>query len=195
MVPGSPDSRDPPLHDEGHRQAQALGRRLAPDRKRIDAIFASDLRRAVATAAYLATPRGLVAEQRRLLREVWLGDWEAGEFRRRAMIRDPEWLAFARSGRRDLVPGSEGDDALRARVRTTIEDLLAGHRGQTIAVVAHGGVIQAYLAEIFGNPRSIFADIENTSVTVVRAIDDVRGVGVVNDCSHLYDPVIGPSLG
>ena len=56
-------------------------------------------------------------------------------------------------------------------------------------------MIQAYLAEIFANPRSIFADIENTSVTVVRAIDDVRAVGVVNDCGHLYDPVIGPPLG
>jgi 2,3-bisphosphoglycerate-dependent phosphoglycerate mutase len=158
-------------------------------------VYASDLRRAVATAACLARSRGLVTEQRPTLREVWLGDWEAGEFRRRAMVRDPEWLAFAASGRWDLVPGSEGDDALRTRVRTAIEDIVAGHPGQTVAIVAHGGVIQAYLAEILANPRSIFADIENTSVTVVRAAGDLRTVAVVNDCSHLYDPVIGPPLG
>jgi probable phosphoglycerate mutase len=136
-----------------------------------------------------------VAEQRPALREVWLGDWDAGEFRRRAMVRDPEWLAFAATGRWDLVPGGEGDHALRTRVRTAIEEIIADHPDQTVAVVAHGGAIQAYLAEIFANPRSFFADIENTSVTVNRAVGDVRIVGVVNDCSHLYDPVIGPPLG
>jgi 2,3-bisphosphoglycerate-dependent phosphoglycerate mutase len=195
VVPGSEESLDPPLHADGRIQAETLGRRLAPDRKRIDAVYASDLRRAVATAAYLAEPRGLVTNQRQTLREVWLGDWEAGEFRRRAMVRDPEWLTFAESGRWDLVPNGEGDVALRTRVRTAIEAIVADHPDQTVAVVAHGGVIQAYLAEILANPRSVFADIENTSVTVVRAVGDVRTVGVVNDCSHLYDPVIGPPLG
>jgi 2,3-bisphosphoglycerate-dependent phosphoglycerate mutase len=195
VVPGSEASLDPPLHAEGQIQAETLGRRLAPERKRIDAVYASDLRRAVATAEWLARPRGLVTHQRRTLREVWLGDWDAGEFRRRAMVRDPEWLAFAQSGRWDLVPRGEGDMALRTRVRTAIEEIVAHHQGQTVAVVAHGGVIQAYLAEIFANPRSIFADIENTSVTVVRAVSHVRTIAVVNDCSHLYDPVIGPPLG
>lgn len=192
VIPGSEQSEDPQLHEEGQRQAEALARRLAPSRKRIDAVYASDLRRAVQTAAGLAEPRKLTVEQRPSLREVWLGDWERGEFRRRAAARDPEWLAFAQSGRWDLVPGSEGDDSLRTRVRGTIEEILAAHAGQTIAVVVHGGVINAYLADIFANPRTFFLAVENTSITLVRAIDMIRTVVVANDCSHLYDAVIGP---
>jgi probable phosphoglycerate mutase len=195
LIPGSEETLDPPLHDEGTRQAEALAWRLAPERKRIDAVYASDLRRAVDTAERLAEPRALLVEQRPALREVWLGEWEKGEFRRRAAVRDPDWLAFARAGRWDLVPGSEGDASVRQRVREAIEELIKAHAGQTIAVVAHGGVINAYLAEIVGNPRSFFVAVENTSITVVRALDDSRTVLVVNDCNHLYDPVVGPVLG
>lgn len=195
VVPGSAESNDPALDEEGERQAELLGARLAPDRKRIDAVYSSDLRRASGTARWLAGPRGLGVETRPALREVHLGDWERGEFRRRAAVRDPEWLAFAQTGRWDNVPGSEGDDALRARVRGAIEDIVAGHPDHTVAVVAHGGVINAYLAEVTGNPRSFFAAIENTSITVVRANRDLRTIVVMNDCSHLYDPVLGPPLG
>jgi probable phosphoglycerate mutase len=195
VVPGSEGSNDPALSEEGERQAELLAIRLRPDRKRIDAIYSSDLRRASGTASGLAQPRGLAVEIRPALQEVHLGDWERGEFRRRAAIRDPEWLVFAETGRWDDVPGSEGDDALRARVWGAIEDIVSAHADHTVAVVAHGGVINAYLAEVTGNHRSFFAAIENTSVTVVRANRDLRMIVVMNDCSHLYDPVLGPPLG
>jgi broad specificity phosphatase PhoE len=188
VVPGSDESLDPPLHDDGHRQAEALARRL--EGKAIAAIYASDLSRAVQTAGYLAMSRDLDVQPRQDLREVWLGEWERGEFRRRAQARDPEWVAFARSGRWDLVPGSEGDDALRTRVTRAIDEIAAHHRGETAAVVVHGGVINGYLAATFGTTASWFALIENTSVTVVLAGAERRILVTVNDCSHLYDPVV-----
>jgi probable phosphoglycerate mutase len=188
VIPGSDESLDPPLHDLGHRQAAALASRL--EQKAIAAIYASDLRRAADTARYLADTRGVEVRSRPDLREVWLGEWERGEFRRRAYARDPEWLAFARAGRWDLVPGSEGDDALRARVSGAIGEIAARHRGESVAVVAHGGVINAYLAETFGTRSSWFALIENTSLTVVLAGAERCILATVNDCGHLYDPVV-----
>ena len=188
VVPGSDESLDPPLHDLGHRQAEALARRL--DGKDIAAIYASDLARAVQTAGYLSMSRDVEVQQRQDLREVWLGEWERGEFRRRAQTRDPEWLAFARSGRWDLVPGSEGDDALRTRVARAIGEIAAHHRGETAVVVVHGGVINGYLAATFETTSSWFALIENTSVTVVLAGAERRILVTVNDCTHLYDPVV-----
>ena len=195
VVPGSEDSNDPALSEEGERQADLLGARLAPARKGIDAVYSSDLRRASETARRLSEPRGLALGIRTALREVHLGDWERGEFRRRAAVRDPEWLAFAETGRWDNVPGSEGDDALRRRVRDCIDGIVADHAGATVAVVAHGGVINAYLAEVTANPRTFFAAIENTSITILRARRDLRTVILVNDCNHLYDPVLGPPPG
>jgi probable phosphoglycerate mutase len=188
VVPGSDESLDPPLHDVGHEQAQALAARLAS--KTIGAVYASDLKRAYTTAGYLAEPRGLEVQQRRDLREVWLGDWERGEFRRRAQARDPEWLEFARAGRWDAIPGSEGDDRLRARVTTAIDEIAATHIGESVAIVVHGGVINAYIAACLDIHRSWFAMIENTSVSVVLAAPARRFLATVNDCTHLYDPVV-----
>lgn len=191
VVPGSDESLDPPLHELGVAQAEALDQRLAE--LEIDAVYASDLKRAVATAKPLAARRGLEITQLKDLREVWLGDWERGEFRRRAFVRDPEWLEFARSGRWDAVPGSEGDHALRERVSRTVHRIAAAHVGQTVAIVAHGGVINAFVAASYNTDRSYFAAAENTSVTVVHIRDGLSFLVTLNDCHHLYDPVFGPT--
>ena len=193
VVPGSEASEDPPLHEQGVAQAGALAARLAP--KRIDAVYASTMARAIQTADALARPRHLEVEQIPELREVFLGDWERGEFRRRAATRDPEWLRFAESGRWDLIPGCEGDVAFRGRVVTSIDRIVSSHPSETVAVVCHGGVINGYLAELYGLESSFFCTIENTSVTVVRSGPHGRVVVAVNDCHHLYDPVVaGPPL-
>jgi probable phosphoglycerate mutase len=191
VVPGSPESEDPPLHDRGVEQAAALAARL--EAKHLDAIYSSDLRRAIETAAPLAASRDLEVRRRPDLREVFLGDWGEGEFRRRALARDPEWLRFAESGRWDLVPGSEGDDAFRARVRGAVQGIVAAHAGATVAVVCHGGVINAFLADLHAMHASFFCAIENTSVTLVRLGPHGDSVLAVNDCHRLYDPVVeGP---
>lgn len=119
-----------------------------------------------------------------------LGDWGNGEFRRRAAVSDPEWTAWSLTGRWDGIPGCEGDDALRRRFAGVVDSLAERHRGQRIAVVAHGGAINAYVSHLLGVHRSLWMTVENTSITLVR-LSAVSGATVVsiNDCHHLYDPV------
>jgi probable phosphoglycerate mutase len=178
VVPGSDESLDPPLSEAGVAQAAALALRLEP--MRIDAVYSS-------------AGRGLAVHQRKELREIWLGDWERGEFRRRAYVRDPEWMRFAENGRWDFVPNSEGDDAFRNRVHDAIARILADHDGQTVLVVCHGGVINGYLAALYDCVPSWFVAVENTSITLVRAGGGRQLVITVNDCHHLYDPVVSPA--
>jgi broad specificity phosphatase PhoE len=189
VVPGSPEAADPPLHDAGVLQAERLAARLGG--KTIHAVYSSHLARARQTAAPLAAARGLTVEVHPELEEVRLGDWSNGEFRRRAFVRDPEWVRWSRTGRWDGIPGGEGDDALRARVAGVIDRLNELHQGQTIAVVAHGGSINAYVAHLLGTHRSLLFTIENTSITAVRVSPDGPTIVTVNDCHHLYDPVLG----
>ena len=188
-VPGTPDSADPSLHTDGIIQAQLLARRLAP--KTLQAVYSSHLARARLTAAPLAAQRGIPVGVFNDLEEVRLGDWGHGEFRRRASIGDAEFLAWARTGRWDGIPGAEGDDVFRARVGGVVNELAQRHRGESIAVVAHGGTIGTYLASILGIHRSLWMTVENTSISVVRINDDGPTVVAVNDCHHLYDPVLG----
>ena len=65
---------DVPLNDEGRRQAQALSREL--DGCRFDAVYSSDLARAIETAEILAEQRGLEVTALPALREKHFGTWE-----------------------------------------------------------------------------------------------------------------------
>jgi probable phosphoglycerate mutase len=190
VIPGAPDSFDPPLHEQGLLQVTALAERL--DGKHLDAVYSSDLARAVQTATPLAQPRGLSVVTRTDLREVHLGDWEGGEFRRRAAALDPDFIRFAEAGRWDAIPGAERDEDLRARTLGAVQELAATHAGGNIAVVCHGGVINAVLAELLRIERSTFTVVENTGITVIRFAADGRALVVTtNDTHHLYDPVVG----
>lgn len=188
VVPGSPESADPPLHAEGERQAALLAARLAP--KRLDAVYSSHLRRAVQTAEAFAVPMGLAVSIDPQLEEVRLGDWGNGEFRRRAFVQDPEWVAWSRTRRWDGIPGAEGDEVFRRRVTLAVDRALAAHPGGRIAVVCHGGVINAYLAVLLGSSRTIWMTCDNTSISVVHHTPDGHSIVTANDCRHLDDPAL-----
>lgn len=188
VVPGSAESADPRLHTIGVDQADRLAVRLQG--KTIHAVYSSHLARARQTAQPLAAARGLTVIEFPDLEEVRLGDWGNGEFRRRAAVGDPEWVAWSRTGRWDGIPGGEGDEPFRTRVSAVIGQLIEQHRGQCIAIVAHGGSINAYVAQLLGVHRSLVFTVENTSITAVRVGAHGPTVVTVNDCHHLYDPVL-----
>ena len=177
-----------PLHVLGVEQAAALATRLTG--KQIHAVYSSHLARARQTAQPLADARGLPVIEHIDLEEVRMGDWGNGEFRRRAATADPEWVAWSRTGRWDGIPGGEGDDAFRKRVSSVVAGLVERHPGETIAVVAHGGSINAYVAQLLGVHRSLVFTVENTSITSVRIGANGATLVTVNDCHHLYDPVL-----
>ncbi len=193
VVPGALDSADPALSEIGCVQAGALACRL--HLRRIDAVYASSMKRAVQTAEPIASDRATTVVEDGDLREVDLGEWSHGGYRKRAAANDPEFLRFAAAGRWDLIPGSEGDGPFRQRVMTTLHRLACAHVDRSLAVVCHGGVINAVLAEILGIERSTFTLIENTSVTIVRfdLATDRWLVVTLNDATHLYDVVAGTS--
>lgn len=188
VVPGAPGSGDPPLSERGVEQAALLAARLAA--KRLDAVWTSHLVRARDTGRALADPRGLEVVVREDLREVDLGSWGEGEFRRRAAAADPEYLAFVASGRWESIPDAEGDEALRDRIAAAVEDAAAAHHGGCVAVVCHGGAINAWLARFTGSHRSMVCSIDNTSVTRLRTDGERWLILGVNDRHHLGDPLL-----
>lgn len=184
IVPGSAESADPPLHEIGQKQAIAVATRLSS--ARIDGVYSSHLLRALHTAEAIAAHHGLDVGIFEDLEEVRLGDWSNGEFRRRAATGDPEYVKWAETGRWDGIPNGEGDQRFRSRVSERINALAAQHNGGCIAVVCHGGVINAYLANMLGTHRSLWMMVENTSITTVK-LSATPSVLTLNDCNHLYD--------
>lgn len=143
---------DPSLSDVGRHQAAAAGKRLAAEEE-FDAVFCSDLSRAVETAEILAASLGLATSPaiEPGLREYDVGEW-SGLTREDIEARWPGDIA--RFGGGDLVapPGGEtraafDDRVSQAAARVGRAAVAAG--SGSILVVAHGGVVRA-LARLAG---------------------------------------------
>jgi 2,3-bisphosphoglycerate-dependent phosphoglycerate mutase len=187
-TPGSPfpvadGHGDPPLAPEGHEQAKLLADRLSS--ARIDAIYVTTLTRTAQTAAPLAARLGLTPVVEPELREVHLGDWERGEYRRRVAERDPLVREAFTQERWDVIPGAEPSAAFEARVRAAVERLARAHRDQRVAVFTHGGVIGQVLALASGSRPFAFLSADNASVSRLVIAEGLWIVRGFNDTAHL----------
>jgi broad specificity phosphatase PhoE len=130
---------DRPLTIRGEEQARALADRIADIR--LDAVYASDLRRARETARAVARPRGLDVQAVPDLREVDVGSW-SGLTRDDAKERFPEEYARWLDGGPGW-PDGESYDAMSERVLRAVSEIVATHPDGRVLVVSHGGPIRA----------------------------------------------------
>jgi probable phosphoglycerate mutase len=174
---------DPPLSAEGKEQAERVCARLAGTG--IDAIYVSNLRRTSQTAAALAEQLGLEPRIERDLREVYLGEWEGGIFRKMVAEGHPISLQMAAEERWDVIPGAEPADELASRVRGAIDRLAVAHVGQRVAVFTHGGIIGQAIALASGSRPFAFLGAENTSISRIVVTTDRWIVRGFNDTTHI----------
>ena len=63
------------------------------------------------------------------------------------------------------------------------------HPDGNVVVVAHGGIINAYIAPILGlHEREMFFLPDNTSINTVAVDGEQRSVRFLSDVRHLTDP-------
>lgn len=133
---------DVPLSSTGMWQAGRLAERLlAPSAEPIDAVISSDLARAWLTARPLAEGLRLDVLPEPRLRERHFGRFEGYTVEDIATrwpddfaqwrARDPAWP----------IPDGESAQQFIDRVLAALHDLTLAYRGRTIAVIAHGGVL------------------------------------------------------
>jgi broad specificity phosphatase PhoE len=131
---------DPPLSPLGEQQAAEAATRVDS----VDAVWASDLVRARRTAEIVAGGQRIDVRLDPRLRERHAGDWQGHT---RVEIEE-HWPGYLGSGRRPA--GYESDDALLARVLAAIDEIAAAHRGESVLVVVHGGIVRT-LERHFGD--------------------------------------------
>ena len=191
-IPGSPfpllgGRSNPDLSELGERQAQAVCTRLA--KEKITKLFVSPLRRTSITIAPLASATGLEPTVVDDLAEVWLGDWEGGEYRVREASGDPLVRRAFEQERWDIIPGGESNESLAERVRAGIEWVVGATGPDGIAVaVAHGAVIGEACRQATGSRPFAFVHSDNGSLT--RIVVHAEGhwtLRTFNDVAHLYD--------
>lgn len=176
---------DPPLDPNGVAQAELAAERLATTGEPISAVYVTTLQRTHQTAAPLLERIGLEATVEPDLREVFLGEWEGGEFRRRMADDDPLAVEVRNQGRWELIPGAETAEGFRTRVRAGIERIAASHPDEVVVAVVHGGVIDQVVSIATGARDFAFVGADNASISHVVITDQGWIVRCYNDTSHL----------
>ncbi len=178
---------DPPLSDLGQRQAATVGKALASEP--ITAVLCSHLQRAVETAREVAAPHGLEPVVYPELREVETYRDVPDGMRLEDVLSPVMWHGvrerFNRELRWDVSPFSETSAEFRRRVVTVVEGILALHKGQQLAIVCHGGVINAYIGHLLGLRQDMFFRPAHASVSRVLTGDGRRVIHTLNELHYL----------
>ena len=173
------DVLDPPLTDNGRRLAAATGQWLAGEG--IACVYSSSSRRALETAALIAGSVGAPVVQREGLAE--FGDGQeyvpVEELRRTG---DARWTAMAAG---DLAIFGTDAETFRAEVSAAVGAIADAHAGQTVAVVAHAGVINAYLGDMLDIDRLLWVELDYAAICrVAVSRSGVRSVLALNERPH-----------
>ncbi len=174
---------DPDLTEVGWEQARRLGERLS--QQKIDAIYASPLRRTQQTATAIADAAGLEVIPKADLREVVLGQ---ADYDIRLLPPDQQASVADRimsEGTWDAFPGSEGSQNARRRAAAVLDEIIAENTGKRVVIVTHSGFTQTYISVILGLKRDFVFYPFNASITSIRAKGERRVLWRVNDIAHL----------
>lgn len=189
-IDGGEAPADPGLAEEGRDQAERLASWWAPFGA--DAVYASPMQRAVETAAPLAGALSLTAT---VVPDIQEFDAHLPTYIPIEELRaDP--VAWQEAVDAWLSPEAEETrQTFRRTVVSAIDAIAAAHSGQRVAVVCHGGVINAYLSALISLPGTMFFEPAYTSVSRVLVSETHRQLVSLNETAHLGRLVLPATAG
>lgn len=140
---------DVELTARGREQAEATARALAS--RKIDAIYSSDLSRAIETAEPHARMRELTVILNEGLREIFLGDYEGEKISEITERVDPDFARYWRDGFGEYIfPNGETPILAGERFGKALLGIAKENEGKTILVATHAAVIRAFWGLMLG---------------------------------------------
>jgi broad specificity phosphatase PhoE len=178
-----------PLSTRGRLQAEATARALSAEN--INAIYSSDLSRAVETAMPLARLAGLEVERTSAFRERSVGVMEGLTFEEAASQHPEQYGALIRRDFDHVLLGGESYRQMLERAAHKLDEAIEQHMGGRIVVFSHTGTICILALHLMGaldapELKPVWIDTANCGISrfELRADNFVRVVAL-NDTRHL----------
>jgi alpha-ribazole phosphatase/probable phosphoglycerate mutase len=168
------------LSDEGHRQADRLARSLA--QVGLTAVYTSPRRRSLQTAGALGRVHGLVPIVDERLSEIDFGDFEGRTYEEIEREHPSLFRRWMETPTEVEFPNGESYERFKARALLALASILEHHRRDTVAVVSHGGIARAILADCLSIPNAGIFRIDQSygAISIVDWIDGVPIVRLLN---------------
>jgi broad specificity phosphatase PhoE len=154
----------------------------------VQAIYTSDLIRAVDTAAIVGQTFGMPPTIETDWREMNIGTW-SGLRTAEVIAQNPAEWERLRAGEDLPRGGGETFAHFQSRLVQAAQGLVHKHAGEQVMVVTHGGAVRAFLLHCRGLDMSQFRKIDkigNTGLSEVTLTTDGKTIiHYVNDTNHL----------
>ena len=173
---------DPELANDGLKQAELMAQYLASEK--LHAIYASPMQRAQQTAQPLASVHGLAITTVDGVAEYDKNSNQYVPVEELKAKNDPRWQEMLRG---EWTSTDETEDEFIKRIVDSIEEIIANHASQRVAIVCHGGVINAYICHVLGlaNQRGFFYPNYTSIHRIAAAGSGERSIVTLNETSHL----------
>ena len=173
------------LSSEGYHQAITLADH--PPFQHVDAIYSSDLSRAMETAGIIAERFNLGVNLMPALRETNFGDWEGREISELIAESPKEFGKFFTAPERCHPPHGETFLECQARALIGIREIIANHENQNVVAVSHGAAIRLILGAALDMPiHKMWAIAQfNMALNILRVDDGDFTVELMNSTEHL----------
>ena len=173
---------NPELALEGLKQADLMAQYLASEK--LHAIYASPMQRAQQTAQPLAAVQGLTITTVDGVAEYDKNSNQYVPVEELKAKNDPRWQEMLRG---EWTSTDETEEEFINRTVSSIEKIITNHASQRVAIVCHGGVINAYICHVLGlkNQRGFFYPNYTSIHRIAAAGSGERSIVTLNETSHL----------
>ena len=178
---------DVEMSADGYRQVEKLRDRLANEK--IDAVYSSDLRRALVTAEVISSGHNVDVVTCAELREINYGDAEGLTFDEISRLY-PELAESITNYSLELkFPGGESFEEFIVRTSKFLDRLNKHTSEQTVLIVSHSGPLRVLVCELLGIEQSHWRQFrcDNASLSIVETYPQRAIINLLNDTSHLRE--------
>lgn len=179
---------DPPLGEDGRREAMLVAERLTADADlRPMRVISSTLGRGLETAEPIARSAGVQVMGDARLIEIGQGRWEGRTHAEIAISDAKRYDAWRRATGIRRPPGGESIASAVARVSSLVSELVTGDGPWPVCMVSHGGTMRVMARVLFdlGATRSWALDVDNASLSVAVRAGTRWRLERWNDTAHL----------
>ena len=169
----------------GYQQAERLRDRLVDDK--IDAVYSSDLRRALVTAEVILSGHKVDIVTCPELREVNYGNVEGLTFEEISHLYPEVAESLTNFSLQLKFPGGESFREFIERTSKFLDKLKRHTPSQTMLIVSHSGPLRVLICRLLGMDLKHWRQIslDNASLSILEIYSQGAVVSLLNDTSHL----------
>ncbi len=178
------------LSDDGRRQAEAVGERLAP--LPVAGVYTSPIERTAQTAECIAKHHDLEVRPLPGVIEADYGEWTGAKLA--DLAKTDLWKTVQVAPSRARFPGGESLAEMQSRMVAALEAVVAEHEGKVVVVVSHADPIKSAIAHFTGVHLDLFQRVvvSPASVTVLELGPWGAALLKCNDTGRLDELVPNP---